>query len=288
VDLDADLLVTELAPTDMLFQRLGRLWRHWQEREIRPMDGPEVWIIAEEVGLDALRSESDKSTLRRALGKKEKVYAPYVLLRTLEQWHDKSEVRLPADIRSWIEATYRPRDESARPCWAALLEELNAKRIQHESRAQSAQNVWQLPALPDEEGATTRLNSCPTLSLILITDLGRDTLTLLDGTTVAITPDRFDRAVARALHRNVVKAPAWWFPDKPKLLGHLPQNAADMIRLHMHGPTEVALLSLSSRKLAADSLGTCHLEYSPSLGLVRKQGPSCTYSDLPDEEWIPD
>ena len=28
VDIDADLLITDLAPTDMLLQRLGRLWRH--------------------------------------------------------------------------------------------------------------------------------------------------------------------------------------------------------------------------------------------------------------------
>lgn len=288
VDLDADLLVTELAPTDMLFQRLGRLWRHWQEREIRPVDGPEVWVIAEEMGLDALRSESDKATLCRSLGKKAKVYAPYVLLRTLEQWHDKSEVRLPADIRSWIEATYRLRDESAHPCWATLLEELNAKKIQYEGRAQSAQNVWQLQVPSNEERATTRLNSCPTLPLIIFTDLGRDTLTLLDGSTVTIAPERFDRTTARALHRNAVKAPAWWFPEKSKLLGHLPQNAAAMIRLHLHGLTETALLSPTSRTLMADSLGTCQLEYSPSLGLVRKPGVSCNYAELSDDDWIPD
>ena len=31
VDLDADLMITELAPTDMILQRLGRLWRHKRE-----------------------------------------------------------------------------------------------------------------------------------------------------------------------------------------------------------------------------------------------------------------
>ena len=34
VDLDADLMISELAPTDMLLQRLGRLWRH--KRQNRP------------------------------------------------------------------------------------------------------------------------------------------------------------------------------------------------------------------------------------------------------------
>jgi CRISPR-associated endonuclease/helicase Cas3 len=34
VDIDADLLITDLAPTDMLLQRLGRLWRH--PRRARP------------------------------------------------------------------------------------------------------------------------------------------------------------------------------------------------------------------------------------------------------------
>src|SRR6185503_11539306 len=34
VDIDADFLLTDLAPTDMLLQRIGRLWRH--QRPQRP------------------------------------------------------------------------------------------------------------------------------------------------------------------------------------------------------------------------------------------------------------
>ncbi len=104
VDLDADLLITELAPTDMLFQRLGRLWRHHREADApRPRPQPEVWIIEEAATFDALRGERDKQSLCKALGKKARVYAPYVLLRTLEQWHDQTRVHLPGDIRPWLE-----------------------------------------------------------------------------------------------------------------------------------------------------------------------------------------
>ncbi len=38
VDIDADLLITDLAPTDMLLQRLGRLWRH--DRRTVPVRNP--------------------------------------------------------------------------------------------------------------------------------------------------------------------------------------------------------------------------------------------------------
>ena len=48
VDIDADLLITDLAPTDMLLQRLGRLWRH--DRRTRPCPQPEVWIQMPHIG----------------------------------------------------------------------------------------------------------------------------------------------------------------------------------------------------------------------------------------------
>ena len=47
LDIDADFLVTRLCPTDMLFQRLGRLWRHRENDTIRPTEAKrEAWILS--------------------------------------------------------------------------------------------------------------------------------------------------------------------------------------------------------------------------------------------------
>ncbi len=58
LDLDFDLLCTDLAPADLLIQRAGRLWRH--QRSSRPVAGPELLVISPEAvaepGPDWLRS----------------------------------------------------------------------------------------------------------------------------------------------------------------------------------------------------------------------------------------
>ena len=46
LDLDFDLLCSDLAPVDLLIQRAGRLWRH--EREPRPVPGPELLVVSPE------------------------------------------------------------------------------------------------------------------------------------------------------------------------------------------------------------------------------------------------
>jgi CRISPR-associated endonuclease/helicase Cas3 len=60
VDIDADILVSELAPSDMLLQRIGRLWRHLDVRlpSMRPIPEPEFWLQQEEKSLDELKQLS--------------------------------------------------------------------------------------------------------------------------------------------------------------------------------------------------------------------------------------
>lgn len=272
VDLDVDLLISELAPTDMIFQRLGRLWRHHKNDDRpRPCPQPELWIIKEAAALDVLRGELDSQSLRKTLGKKARVYAPYVLLRTLEQWHNKRQVHLPSDIRSWLEATYTPHNEDERPGWKALLAELIGKRSRHIGQAETAQNVWNLPALKDEEGIGTRLNECPIVPLILVQSVDHETVIPLHGSTITVQSFRFDYATAKTLHQNVVKAPAWWFANKDNLLKSVPASVAAMVKLHMRGRIEMGVLD--GNTILTESLeNDTRLDFDVNRGLSRTEG----------------
>ena len=287
VDLDADLLITELAPTDMLFQRMGRLWRHWLEDDPpRPRSQPEAWIIAEPMPFAELCA-ADEPAIRGALGKKARVYSPYVLLRALEQWHDRVEVHLPGDIRPWLEATYRDRSEDERPAWKMLKATMVKKKQDHHNRAVTIQNVWNREALKDDEGIGTRLDECPTLPLILGTQADVRSLTLLDGTVIKVQSHYFSYPTAKALHRNIVKAPAWFFAHKDRCLNHLPRDVRDMIRLHIKGPVELGLVDGTA--IRADSLDTATvLDFHEHTGLAKKAGrpsPLNNWNDDADESY---
>lgn len=210
VDLDADLLITELAPTDMLLQRLGRLWRH--ERGGRPVDAPRICILEECKSLDELREMTPKAIIT-ALGDKAKVYDPYVLLRSLEVWRSRTATVVPDDIRSLLDATYLELDDEPET-WLKLCDDGYAQTLVYRQKALSSSNIWQV-ALDDREGVQTRLNEMPTISLILCREFSKTMAHFIDGTIATVNKDEFSYEIARAIHKNLVKTPSHHFAGLP-------------------------------------------------------------------------
>lgn len=283
LDIDADLLVTELAPTDMLLQRIGRLWRHPRETdEPRARTRPEIWILEEEMPLEKFTEEADERAIRRALGKKAKIYAPYVLLRSMEIWSGKAEIETPSDIRKLLEATYVERSEDARPGWKLLYEQMIKKKNAHCDRAEQAQNVWQSGSLPDEEGIGTRLNDSPTVPLVLAVESVGDSLTLLNGERRTVQADWFDYELARTMHRNVVKVPRWCVKR--------PNNAGDASRMERsvakHVSRDGCVGILAEGKVLIDgNSDDVELGYSAALGITIARPAS---SAAPFRNWEDD
>jgi CRISPR-associated endonuclease/helicase Cas3 len=202
VDLDDDLLITELAPTDMLLQRIGRLWRH--PRQGRPVEHAECWVLRESASLETLRSMSEKKVVE-ALGSKAWVYAPYVLLRSLEVWSSRIEIEIPSHIRDLLEATYAEREEEPEG-WLALKKRILGDEFAKKKIAEMNSNIWS-PLLDDQEGVQTRVSAVETVSLILATSIEGKRLTLLNGDRAELSDKPFNIATARALHKNLVKLP---------------------------------------------------------------------------------
>jgi CRISPR-associated endonuclease/helicase Cas3 len=237
VDIDADLLITDLAPTDMLLQRMGRMWRH--ERE-RPADWkPEVWIRSLPLSEDQLMQATEKE-LRAALGKSARVYAPYVLLRSLQQWRNRDAITLPADIRTILEATYAEPAAAEPGAWRQLRDELEKRKRKLAALALSSINIWAQPSLPDEEGVQTRFSTYPTACLLLartIESVNAHTVRLhfLEGEPVEASGRNWNFDAAKAIYRNLTRVPCW-----AVFAGLL--NMPCWLSNHISQPTAVGLL----------------------------------------------
>ncbi len=95
LDLDFDLIATDLAPVDLVLQRAGRLWRH--ERKDRPVREP-VLMLA---GLASDQPPSFGSPLWWG-----SVYREDILIRSWIRLKEKHEIVLPDEIDSLVRSVY--------------------------------------------------------------------------------------------------------------------------------------------------------------------------------------
>ncbi|MDA8051605.1 MAG: CRISPR-associated helicase Cas3' [Rhodospirillales bacterium] len=109
LDLDFDLIVTDLAPTDLVIQRAGRLWRH--DRPNRPIKEPRLLLLAPEPIEDP-----PEDWLGPALRRTGAVYGDHALLwRSARELLGAGKIEAPEGIRPLVEAVYDRDASDAEP-----------------------------------------------------------------------------------------------------------------------------------------------------------------------------
>mgnify|MGYP004666475791 CR=1 FL=1 len=157
LDIDADFLITRLAPGDMIFQRIGRLWRHESLNAVRPATAHRETLLLSPPGCDDPEVVlQDKEVFLP--------YAPYWMLRTYEIWKERSEITLPDDIRPMLEAIYRERDEEGKMQYQKI--KMLEEKDHLECLAGKAQGTADQPE--NDESASTRINDQQEVQVLLL------------------------------------------------------------------------------------------------------------------------
>jgi CRISPR-associated endonuclease/helicase Cas3 len=268
VDIDSDILISELAPMDMLLQRMGRLWRHLEDRPatIRPVDKPEIWIIKEEKTLADLKQISSPKQLEKLLGVKAKVYQPYVLLKTYQALHANrfNSIRLAdkdgnSDIRELLQLTYlNSQDDSE--SWQTLADDMKGSKIAEKQLAMGNTQLFAKAALKDEEGKQTRLIEIETIPLLIATKIQPDKIILLNGACIPIPIEKFDIKDARSIHENIIRVHAWPYKQVVK---------ESELSFYLKGDHCLALLDKNNQLDIAGLDAGIKIEWNETMGVIQ-------------------
>ena len=94
LDIDFDVLYTDLAPMDLLIQRMGRLHRHKETKRPKNFLNPKVYVM------DSVSYDFDEGSTH--------VYQKYILMRT--EFYLPSEIFIPKDVSDLVQKVYSDTD----------------------------------------------------------------------------------------------------------------------------------------------------------------------------------
>lgn len=124
LDLDFDLMITDLAPIDLLIQRAGRLHRHERDPRPAPCAMPRLLITIPRAAGGIPDFERDVY-----------VYERYVLLRSYLALQGRERISLPAETTGLIEAVYGdegPPADGLTPALSTALHEARDRMLRHQ------------------------------------------------------------------------------------------------------------------------------------------------------------
>jgi len=226
LDVDFDLLVTDLAPIDLILQRMGRLHRHRRTRP-KALSAPMCYV-------DWLPSASNPDP--RVEPGSETIYGEHDMLLTAAALNrvlaDDALVTVPDDVHDLVEAVYGAGSEAPAP-WAEALERARGKAHKKQidstkasrsfllnepaMRGKTASLVGWLETIADdsEEGKAQVRDGEDSLEVILLgrrDEGGQEelrTLSTAPGASSSVIPvDRVpDRNVVRAMAMSEVRLP---------------------------------------------------------------------------------
>lgn len=129
LDLDFDLMVSEMAPVDLLLQRCGRLHRH-RRRRPTDLETPQFTVLC-----DAEAGGPPPESFGKRV---EFVYDRYILLRTWLTLRRREKLEVPAEIEALVEEVY---GELATACdveWTAALEQARTRMLRTHNESEKA------------------------------------------------------------------------------------------------------------------------------------------------------
>lgn len=271
LDLDFDLLYTDLAPIDLLFQRAGRLHRHKRERPDKHTNPRLLLGVPQDLDF----------------GKPlywDSVYEEFVLLSTWRALEGRAYLRIPQDLEALLEEVYEAEDPGKFPLGLQerARKSLERLRERREKEAQTAKSLslsdldrllayWDEGALvaqerleDDEEKAETqrlltRLGD-PSVAVVPLFRVGEGLYLDREGQRLAPLKGEVSREEAEALFRRAVRLSR--FPVPQDLLKEDAPPAWRKSGL-LRGPR---LLEVG--RVFGSGAGAFRVELDPELGVV--------------------